>query len=625
VKEPPRRTEIAAKLATLLGSEMTFEGKDFILRTLYVMGTPAEIPAVAKLLGDERHSHMARYVLESMGSPEATAAIRQTLPSVRGRSLIGVVNSLGNLRDAESVKPLAEMAKSQDEALACAAASALGRIGTPEAAQALADVDASSKPKLNEAVSDAKIRCADRMLADGKTEEAVAIYETCRKSEAVPPPVRIAAARGLVKAKNEGAVPIVVEMLKSEDRQAMVMGGGLARQLRGGNATRTLAEALGSLKPEAQEVLIAALADRADAAAKPAIVAAATSPEATVRIAALRALASVGDAADVPMLLDKASKGQNNEREAARLALSRIRGNEVNSAVLKGISGEADAAERSVEAVKALAFRAATEHVGSLIQLAKTSKSEPIRSAAITGLGSLVEQKYYPALVELLVGAQTDGERDAAKSALAAAAVRLDAIDASAEVIASAARSAQPAAKAQLLEALSRVGGGKALEAIRAALKDSDPAVVDAAARAMGQWRDGAVIGDLLKMMESGKPNHRVFALRGLSRLLGNPENRRSADQMLDICKRMMAAAERPEEKRLVLGRIGDIRDARALELATPHLKDANLRNEAATAVISITQSIKKQLEEARKAVEQVQKTPEVSESLKNQAKDLLK
>jgi hypothetical protein len=116
-----------------------------------------------------------------------------------------------------------------------------------------------------------------------------------------------------------------------------------------------------------------------------------------------------------------------------------------------------------------------------------------------------------------------------------------------------------------------------------------------------------------------------VFALRGLSRLLGNPENRRSADQMLDICKRMMAAADRPEEKRLVLGRIGDIRDARALELATPHLKDANLRNEAATAVISITQSIKKQMEEARKAVEQVQKTPEINESLKNQARELLK
>src|SRR5688572_9085758 len=242
VKEPPRRAEVAAKLATLLGSEMTFEGKDFILRTLYMMGTPAEIPAVAKLLADERHSHMARYVLESMASPEAAAAIRQALPNVKGRSLIGVVNSLGNLRDAESVKPLAEMTRSDDEALACAAASALGRIGTPEAAKALASLDASSKRKLNEAASDAKIRCADRMLADGKTEEAVAIYETCRKSEAVPPPVRIAAARGLVKAKNEGAVPIVVEMLKSEDRQAMVMGGGLARQLRGGNATRTLAE-----------------------------------------------------------------------------------------------------------------------------------------------------------------------------------------------------------------------------------------------------------------------------------------------------------------------------------------------------------------------------------------------
>jgi HEAT repeat protein len=625
VKEPARRAEIASKLAALLGSEMAFEGKDFILRTLYMMGTQAEIPAIAKLLPDEKHSHMARYVLEAMATPEATAAIRQSLANVKGRPLIGVVNSLGNLRDVESIRSLAEMTKSEDEALACAAAGALGRIGTAEAAQSLAGVDASSKAKLNAAVADAKIKCADRLLADGNAEQAVAIYESSRKSDSVPPPVRIAAARGLVKAKNEGAVPIVVEMLKSEDRQTMVMGGGLARQLRGGNATRTLAEALGSLKPEAQEVLIAALADRGDAAAKPAIAAAATSPEPLVRIAALRALASVGDAGDVPMLLDQASKGENNQREAARLALSRVRGNEVNSAILKGISADADAADRSVEAIKALAARAAAEHVSTLVELAKTSKSEPVRSAAITALGTLVEQKDYASLVDLLIGAQTDGERSAAKSALGAAAVRLDAIDQSAEVIAAAAKSAGAAAKAQLLEGLSRVGGPKALEAIRTSLKDLDPAVVDAAARALGEWRDGAVVGDLLKLMDSGKPNHRVFALRGLSRLLGNAENRRSADQMLDICKRMMATADRPEEKRLVLGRIGDIKDARALELATPHLKDPNLRNEAATAVITITQSIKKQLEDAKKAVQQVRDTPEIGESLRNQAKELMK
>jgi HEAT repeat protein len=625
VKDPNRRRDIAEKLAAMLPQEMSYEGKDFVLRELYAIGTPAEIPAVAKLLTDDKYSHMSRYVLESMGSPEAAAAIREALPKANGRTLIGIVNSLGNLRDAESIGALAGLIKSDDEPLACAAAGALGRIGTPEAAKALASIDTPARPKVNEAVADARIRCADRLLADGRNDDAIAIYEASRKSETVPPPVRIAAARGLVKARGEAAAPLVVEMLKSEDRPTMVMGGGLARQLRGGNSAVALADALGSLRPEAQEVLIAALADRGDAAARQPVAALVTSPEQSVRVAALRALASLGDASDVPMLLDKSSKGDNVEREAARFALARVRGNEVNNAVLKGISPEPDAGDRSVEGVRALAARGAAEHVPTLIGLAKQGKSDAVRSAAIAALGTLVEQKDYGALIELLTAAQNDAEHDAAKTALATAAVRLDAIDPSAEAIAAAARSAPPAAKAQLLEALSRVGGGKALEAIRASLNDSDPAVVDAAVRALGQWRDGAVIADLGRIMESGKPTHRVLALRGLSRLLAMQENRRPPDAMLEICRRMMAAAERPEEKRLVLGRIGEIKDARALELATPHLNDPALRNEAATAVLNIARSMKQQMDQAREAVQKVQNTPEVSDAVKAQARELLK
>jgi HEAT repeat protein len=350
-----------------------------------------------------------------------------------------------------------------------------------------------------------------------------------------------------------------------------------------------------------------------------------TSPEQSVRVAALRGLASLGDASDVPMLLDKASKGDNAERDAARFALSRVRGNDVNNSVLKGVSAEPDAGERGVEAVRALAARAAAEHVPTLIDLAKNSKSEPVRSAAITALGTLAEQKDYPALIGLLSAAKNDVERDAAKTALATAAVRFDSVDPSAEAIAEAARSAPAAVKAQLLEALSRVGGAKALEAIRASLKDSDPAVVDAAVRAMGQWRDGAVIADLLRLMDTGKQTHRVLALRGLSRLLAMQENRRTPDAMLDICKRMMAAAERPDEKRLVLGRIGEIKDVRALELATPYLGDAALRNEAATAVLNIARSLKQQMDQARDAVQKVQNTPEVADNIKAQARELLK
>ena len=89
-----------------------------------------------------------------------------------------------------------------DKAVACAAACALGDIGTPEAAKALGEC-AKKRPKtVKPAVADASLVCAERLLADGKKAEATMVYKSL-SGEDQPKQIRLAATRGLLSVAAE--------------------------------------------------------------------------------------------------------------------------------------------------------------------------------------------------------------------------------------------------------------------------------------------------------------------------------------------------------------------------------------------------------------------------------------
>ena len=101
----------------------------------------------------------------------------------------------------ECIADLAALVADTDPAIASAAATALGDIGTPEAAQALAGAKPASdavKAKAN----DGCLACAERLLAAGKKAEAKTIY-TSLLSGNPSKNVRLAATRGLLLASGK--------------------------------------------------------------------------------------------------------------------------------------------------------------------------------------------------------------------------------------------------------------------------------------------------------------------------------------------------------------------------------------------------------------------------------------
>jgi HEAT repeat protein len=191
--------ELAAKLAAVLGTDAPQCAKDYVCRQLSLIGTADSVPALAPLLTDEKLSHMARYALERIPGDAPGKAMRDSLPNVKGKLKVGVINSLGVRRDAASTEAMIALLGDADAEIASAAAAALGAIGTPEAAKALGEFQGKAPEKLKLPAADAYLVCAERLLADGKKAEALVIYKALSKPE-LPKHVRLAATRGMLAA-----------------------------------------------------------------------------------------------------------------------------------------------------------------------------------------------------------------------------------------------------------------------------------------------------------------------------------------------------------------------------------------------------------------------------------------
>jgi len=202
-KDAAARKDLETRLAGVLGTDASRAAKDFVCRQLSLIGTAPSVPALAGLLADEKLSHMARYALERMPCPEAVAAMRDALPKVKGRVKVGVINSLGVRRDAESLAAMVALLGDSDEETVAAAVAAVGAIGNAEAAKALEAFQAKAPKSLRLAAADAYLACAERLLADGKKAEAMAIYKALAKADQ-PKHVRVAATRGLLAVAGKG-------------------------------------------------------------------------------------------------------------------------------------------------------------------------------------------------------------------------------------------------------------------------------------------------------------------------------------------------------------------------------------------------------------------------------------
>ena len=582
---PSSFPQIEARLLKALESpKTTFAGRQFVCRMLRRVGSAQSVPALAKMLADKELSHMARFALQFMAAPEAGAALREALPKLDGDLKIGVIGSIGQQSDREAVPAIAGLIVGSSTNISRAAIESLGRIGGSEAAGALAraQVPASLKP----ARDNAYLMCADKMLTEGRQRDAVQVYR-----EMIAPAnstwIRIAAYKGLVRAEKDKAVPLILALLKDQDLDLQRAAGKFITEMPGTAITKALAEQLGGLSPDAQVVLLSSLEGRGDKAAAPYVAKAVGNGSESVRLAAIDALAILGNASNVELLAEISAAGDKTGR-AAMDSLGRLSGSGVAQSLIAVAQSRAETSVR-INVIETLTNRRETEAIEVLFVLAKDNNRE-IRPAAYKALGVLSNQKDLPAMVSMLLASKSDADRTGIERALIATVTRLETPDAGPVV--DGLTKADRAARPHLLAVLSRMGGPKSLQAVRGQVLSEDNQVKTAAIRALADWPDAAPLSDLMKISKTDRDStSRVLALRGYIKLLGIPANRGAAETV-KLLTEAMDVAKRPEEKKAVLSALPKYPCEEALALAENAKKDRDLTAEAELASKKIKETL---------------------------------
>jgi HEAT repeat protein len=585
--DPERRKALVVSLGAILQTDAPYGAKDFACRQLAIIGTTDAVPALGALLADEKLSNMARYALERIPDAAADDALRGALGKAKGKSLVGILNSIGNRRDAKATGALAALLGDADPQVAEAAAVALGRIGDPASAQALGSALSSAPAAVKPAAAHACLNCADTLVAVGKRDEAAALYDRVRAAD-VPKPARAAAIRGAILARQAAGLPLLVELVRGPDPRQFALALAVAREAPGFEITQALASELARLPADRQVPLIQALGERKDPAASAAILAATKHANPAVRGAAMEVLGKVGDASVVPLMLDAAAGADAAFAQTAAANLATLPGKDVDAALLAALA-KSDGKVRAV-LIGALGLRRAAPAVPALLKAAG-DPDESIRLAALKALGNTAGTGELGALTGLLIQPKGPKEAAAAEAALTATCSRIQDKEACAGAVAAAIPQAGPEPKAALVRVLSQIGGAKALQAIRAAVKDANPEHRDIAIRALCEWTTPEPAPDLLAIAKtSDDKKYKILALRGYLRMigLGDPP----ADKKLAMCKEALALADRDEEKKLVLGALGGVASLEALNAALPFLDNAAMKDEAAAAVVGIAEKI---------------------------------
>jgi HEAT repeat protein len=584
----PLVTKTPEELVAILKSDVGRKQKADACRELAVVGGSSAVLVLVRLLADEQMSDMARYALESMPGATVDAALRGELTKLHGRPLIGVIGSLGVRRDIKSVKPLAALLRSTERGAEDAAARALGSIGTADAAKAIHAAVPVAAAASSPAFYEGLFRCAEHLTAGGKSKQAGGIYDQIRLEKELPAQARVAALRGAILSRGARDLGLLKESLNSHDYLVFTTAVGAALELPGVEVTKALVQALPQLAADNQSVVMAALSSRRQIEALPALELAAKSGPEPTRAAAVHAIAAIGHPSAVLMLMGLLESGNREVTQAALDGLAGIPGPQADGAALDLLSSK-DAA-RELTGIDLAGRRRMTSALPTLMQAASSGEAK-VRAAALRRVGELGGPNEVPGLLESVLRATNEAERDAGAEALKNICLRAGKPESLTEQVAAALANAPPVQKPPFLSVLSALGGTEALAAVRITLQEPDPEVRNAAVRALADWPDAAAAPDLMDVVRSpSEEAQRVVAFRSVIRMAR--ERAVPADEKLKILSEIELLARDSQDKKLVLSALGEVTSVTSLRLTAAYFSDPLVADEAGAAAVKIAEKL---------------------------------
>ncbi len=558
-------------------------------KRLRIVGTPKSVPALAAWLNDERLSQAARFALEAMRGPEATAALREAASKTTGMIKSGLIDSLGWRRDAESVAFLSASLLEVDDVVAGSSASALGRIGGAKALTSLNAARDRVPPGVARVVREALLQVAEGLIAAGDRQGAETIYQSLQ-APTESGNIRQAAFAGSLHAAGDGIGARLHAWLSGSDPDALAAALQIAGESSTPGVNGMLAELIPTSSSAVQIGLVAALQRRGDVEAVPAIMMAARSTNTAVRLAAYSALGSLGDDSAVSLLLKDSTAEDPTLQLAARDALLVLPRGDVTAALVALVGKVAAPMER--EAFRAIAARGEPAALPALLKLSR-SENQDTCMRALQALGKVAEGRDIGALVELLADAKDDSTRDMVRGVFETLFERRrDTAGFDLNPIVRGLASGPDRLRHELLPVVVGFADARLVAVFRAVLKSGDLATRDAAAQALFAARDVVWVPDILELArQTSDAKVRSAAFQAVGRLTTDEAVTTPAAQRAEALATAYSMAASPGDKLTLLSAAALVPHRRSMEiLGKAYAEDAAIKADVELASLLLSE-----------------------------------
>ena len=585
-KETDRLMYVTA-LGEALKRPLAVEQSSFIIARLQVAGKGESIPLLSRFLTDERLCEPAAQAIVAIRDG-AEAPLLAALTNAVNPCRITLIKNLGEIRSRGAVDAFLKDAASKDPGTRLAALFALANSGDSRAGQVLSDAATGGLDSERDECTWYYLLFAKRRIETGDSAKAISIAQGLMRSRQSirENHFRAAALEIIVQVKGQSSLDELIAAVGDSSKQLRIAALELASKITGERATNRWIAASKSVQGERRAEILAMLGRRNDKSAVPAVAEAINDADTTVRSAAIQAAVQLIGADAIPSYMSLLERRSDSANVAGvRKALERLPSAKVIPPVIGALSRLTPPACAMLADL--LGSYGTVVPVEPILALA-SHQNAAVRLAAAKALGSVAGANNQQALTKLLLNSQAEGERQALQKSLVSICSRIEDPAKRSETILETLKVVPPGQQALLLRTLGRIGGASVLQVVAEATRSKDEDIRDAAVRALADWPTIDAYDNLLAIAGSKeKLNLRVLALRGCVRVVENAPI--SPATAVHYHEKTLAASERLDEKRLVLGALGNLRHKGALRLVIPFIGHDSLGVDAAVAAGKIS------------------------------------
>lgn len=567
------------------------EVKLYLLEQLYYTAGEKSVAALSPLLNDPQYSHEVYKVLVAIPDAAKVAgpAFLKALPEAKGICRYEIMQALGELGIADAAAEAVRDIQSKDRRARLIAYEALARMDSPVAKAAFAAwlPDSAKLPRYERSVVDGALgEFLKNLAAWGKAAEGIQLASTW--TTARPGDIAIACAALESYAAAPKGDELLVAGLQNDELRVRLSAKRLLEKDLTANRVALIAKTLDAKQPAITTVALELLAKSGDKSQLPAIESVIAWDDEAARAAAIKTAVALNGKDALKLLPTWLADERDGVAAAAKAAVASVKvplaeelaalASQSKGAVQQGIL---DIIEKRNDA----------SVLPKIAALADNGDADT-KLALCRIFGNIGDESSIAFLLNQLQKAGEKKEVLAVEKGLLTLCRRLGDAKLYLPALKTAYAASKAEAKPSLLKAAALAGSQEALDMEIAAWKNEGDDVKEAALRTLADWPNASALPTLRDIAATAeKPLLQVLAFRGCVRLIPmqNKKNAEKADDM----SALLALAKRVDERKLAVGAMGNLTDAKAMTYLRDYLQNDELKGEAASAIVNLSEKLR--------------------------------